>query len=72
MTCRHHVLIALSFAWVAVDFWIVVRNVILRETILAPSARLFDRLPNGMNHSSFLVFWLVVLFGWMDPVRRRP
>jgi hypothetical protein len=68
VTSKHRVLVALAFSWVAVDFWIVAGNVILRETILGPAARLLDRLPNEMNHSSFLVLWLVLLFGWMIPL----
>ena len=68
MTCKHGVLIGLALFWFALDLWIVTRNVILRETILAPVARWLDGLPNGMNQFSFLVLWILVLFGWIVPL----
>jgi hypothetical protein len=64
----HHVLVALAFAWITVDFWIVTRSVIFRETILASVARLLDRLPGGMNNFSFLVVRILVLLGWVIPL----
>src|SRR5579871_4984288 len=60
----HKLLLWLALAWAAFDFWIVARNVILRETFLSPFSTVFDRMPEtGRN-----LIWIILLFGWMIPL----
>ena len=64
MNRRHKLLLWFALGWAAFDFWMVARNVILRETFLLPLSPVFDRLPEAGRN----LIWIILLFGWMIPL----
>ena len=61
-------LIGLGCGWLAAALWMMVNNVILRETRLGAIATFLDRLPPAIGNPIFLLLWLAVLFGWAVPL----
>jgi hypothetical protein len=57
-----------GFAWLFVSLYVVLENVILRETPLGIIARAIDRLPVAMATPVFMICWLVFLSGWLVPL----
>ena len=62
------ILLALAFVWIAIDLWMIVGNVILRETRLGVIAAFLDRLPSEVANPIFIFLDLGVLFGWIVPL----
>ena len=65
---RPLVLIVLGAIWLAVAVYLMVGDVIVRETRLAAIAQFLDRLPPKIAHPMFLLLWVIVLLGWTVPL----
>jgi len=61
-------LLTLGFAWLAWDLWMIVGNVVLRETRLGIIAQFLDKLPSTIANLIFVFLWIVTLFGWVVPL----
>ena len=61
-------LLTLGFGWLAAVLWMIVENVILRETRLGIIARFLDRLPPKVANPMFILLWIVTLLGWIVPL----
>ena len=79
MRMKPYVLIGAGLSWVLIVFWLVARNVILRETVLGPVAQVIDKLPPPIASLVFILFWCTLLLGWCIPIilglrllRRKP
>ena len=68
MRMRPIALITLGLGWLAADLYLMVGNVILRETWLGAIARLLDRMPVRIANPIFLLLWTVALLGWSVPL----
>jgi hypothetical protein len=68
LTIRPMILITFGLGWLATDLYLMVGNVILRETRLGPIAQLLDRLPLRIANPIFLFLWAVFLLGWTVPL----
>jgi len=68
MSAKPFALIAISLAWLAVDVYLMVGNVVLRETRLGIIAQFLDRLPQWASNPVFICFWAVLLLGWTVPL----
>jgi hypothetical protein len=68
MRIRPITLVALGFGWLAADVYLIVGNVILRETRLAGVARSLDRMPSLIANPIFFLLWIVTLLGWSVPL----
>jgi hypothetical protein len=64
MSAKPFALIAVSWAWLAVDVYLMVGNVVLRETRLGIIAQFLDRLPQWASNPVFICFWAILLLGW--------
>src|SRR6266576_4103224 len=55
MRMKPYVLIGAGLTWVLIVFWLVARNVILRETVLGPVAQVIDnsRHRSPRSHSYY-------------------
>jgi hypothetical protein len=60
----HAVLLIVGGSWLAVVLWVVLSNVILRETHLGIIASILDKLPPAVGVPLFVLFWAVFLIGW--------
>jgi hypothetical protein len=60
----HAVLLIVGGSWLALTLWVVVSNVILRETRLGVVAQLLDKLPPVVGTPIFILFWAILLLGW--------
>jgi hypothetical protein len=61
-------LFTLGFGWLAVILWMIVGNVVLRETRLGFIAQFLDKLPPTIANPMFIFLWIVTLFGWIVPL----
>ncbi len=61
-------LFTLGFAWLAGVLWMILGNVVLRETRLGFIAQSLDRLPSTIAKPIFILLWIVTLFGWVVPL----
>jgi hypothetical protein len=61
-------LFTLGLVWLAGVLWMIVGNVVLRETRLGFIAQFLDRLPSTIANPIFIVLWIVTLFGWVVPL----
>jgi hypothetical protein len=62
------VLVTLGLGWLATAVYLMVGNVILRETRLGAIAQFLDRLPLRIANPIFLFLWAVMLLGWTVPL----
>jgi hypothetical protein len=60
----HALLLVLGGSWLAVVLWVVLSNVIPRETHLGIIALILDKLPAAVGVPLFVLFWTVFLLGW--------
>jgi len=80
MNARPFAWIALGFAWLATGLYIIVGNIILRETPLGVLAATLDGLPSSIASPVFCFLWATLLLGWQVPLavgvwlllKRRP
>src|SRR5215472_14751902 len=63
----HAALLVLAGIWLAVVLWVVLSDVILRETRLGVVAQQLDRLPSRVATVLFMLLWVIFLFGWAIP-----
>jgi hypothetical protein len=68
MKIRDFAFVFLGCSWLASDLYLMVGNVILRETRLGVIANLLDRLPTALGTPIFIFLWLIGLFGWIVPL----
>jgi hypothetical protein len=61
-------LIAFGFAWLVGDIYLVIENVVLRETRLVVIAQFLDTLPRWASNSAFLCLSGILLVGWTIPL----
>jgi len=61
-------LIAVGLAWLAVDLYLMLGNVVLRETRLGTIARFLDSLPKWASNPAFVCLWGILLLGWTVPL----
>ena len=61
-------LVGSGFAWLFVSLYVVLENVILRETPLSIIASAIDQLPVAMATPVFVICWLVFLSRWLLPL----
>jgi hypothetical protein len=61
-------LVIFGAGWLAADVYLIVGNVILRETRLNGIARLLDRMPSTIANPIFIFLWIAVLLGWSVPL----
>ena len=78
MKLIHSVLLLVGGGWLAFVLWVVLANVILRETHLGIVAQFLDRLPPAISAPLFILLWAVFLLGWavligfgLKPLLRR-
>jgi len=79
MRMKPYVLIGAGLTWALIVFWLVARNVILRETVLGPVAQVIDKFPPPIASLVFILLWSTLLLGWCIPIilglrllRRKP
>ena len=69
---RRITLTAVCFAtgvvWLAAVLWVVVGNVIIRETALGSVALQFDRLPLLLAKPILVLCWCLFFLGWAIPL----
>jgi len=68
MSAKPFALIAIGLAWLTVDVYLMVGNVVLRETRLGIIAQFLDRLPQWVSNPVFICFWAILLLGWTVPL----
>jgi uncharacterized protein with PQ loop repeat len=68
MRTRAFVLVILGCCWLAGDLYLIVGNIILRETPLGVIATALDRLPTAVANPILILLWLILLFGWIVPL----
>ncbi len=61
-------LVTLGLGWLAGVLWMIVGNVILRETRLGLIAQSLDKLPYGIVNPIFIFLWITTLFGSVVPL----
>lgn len=61
-------LIAVGMTWLAVDSYLMLGNVVLREARLGAIARFLDCLPKWASNPAFLCLWGILLLGWTVPL----
>jgi hypothetical protein len=61
-------LFTLGFGWLAWDLWMIVGNVVLRETRLGIISQFLDKLPPAIANPIFVFLWIITLFGWVVPL----
>lgn len=61
-------LLAIGLAWLAADVYLMLENVVLRETRLGVIAQFLDRLPQWASIPAFLYLWGILLLGWTVPL----
>jgi len=64
MKLANYVSLVIGVAWLAGDVYLVISNVILRETRIGALAALIERLPPSIGNAVFILLWVVILFGW--------
>jgi len=60
----HYVLLIIGLSWVTADLYLVISNMILRETPLSVVATFLDKLPPKINNPIFVFLWITLLLGW--------
>jgi hypothetical protein len=65
---RKIALFTMGFGWLAGALWMIVGNVVLRETRLGFIAQFLDKLPPTIAKPIFILLWIVTLFGWVVPL----
>ena len=68
MRTKPFALLAIGVAWLATDLYLMIGNVVLRETRLGTIARFLDRLPHWASNPAFLFLWAILLLGWTVPL----
>jgi hypothetical protein len=68
MRARAFVLVILGCCWLAGDLYLMLGNIILRETPLGVIASVLDRLPRALGNPIFIPLWVTLLFGWTVPL----
>ena len=61
------VLVLVSGSWLAVVVWVILSNMILRDTPLGVVAVFLDKLPPGVGAPLFIFFRVTFLLGWIVP-----
>jgi hypothetical protein len=61
-------LVGLGVVWLAADAYLIVENVVLRETRLVAIARFLDKMPSLIANPIFILMWAVMLLGWSVPL----
>ncbi|HSK45083.1 MAG TPA: hypothetical protein VLA83_14480 [Candidatus Binatia bacterium] len=64
MKVIHYILLTVGLLWLSFASWIMVSNVILRETPLGVFAKYLDMLPAWIGHPVHIILWLILLLGW--------
>jgi hypothetical protein len=65
---KGYVLAATGGLWIGVVAFVVMGNIILRETPLGVIAQALDKLPSTLRGILFLVCWGTFFLGWTVPV----
>ena len=68
MRTKPYVVIGAGMTWFLFVVWLVVRNVILRETVFGTVAQVIDKLPPPIASVAFTLFWCTLLLGWCIPI----
>ena len=61
-------LVALGLVWLATAVYLIVGNIVLRETRLGAIARFLDKMPAIIANPVFLLIWAIMLLGWSVPL----
>jgi len=61
-------LVTLGLGWLVSVLWMIVGNVVLRETRLGFIAQFLDKLSPSIANPIFILLWIVALFGWTVPL----
>ncbi len=62
------VLLIVGAIWLSIVSWILLSNVILRETRLGLVAEFLDKLPSVISTPLFILCWAILLLGWTIPI----
>lgn len=62
------VYVAVSLAWLAAVLYVVIGNVIIRETRVGVLAQLIERLPSFIAKPAFILSWCLFFLGWIVPL----
>jgi hypothetical protein len=62
------VYVATGVSWLAAVFWVVIGNVIVRETLAGKLAQQIDRLPPLLAKPIFVLCWGLFFLGWTVPL----
>ena len=62
------VYVAVGVAWLAAVLYVVVGNVVVRETVVGNLAQQIDRLPPFLAKLAFIACWCVFFLGWTVPL----
>ena len=68
MRAKHFIFFAVGMTWFVAVVWLVLGNVIVRETWLGVIAQQIDRLPPALASLVFSVAWLIFFLGWAVPL----
>lgn len=57
-----------GLVWLAVVLYVILGNIILRETPIGKLAQEVDRLPMFVAKPFFIASWFLFLLGWLAPL----
>ncbi len=60
--------VAAGLAWLAAVLYVVIGNVIVRETPAGRLAQQIDRLPSFLAKPVFILCWCLFFLGWTVPL----
>ena len=60
--------LALGFAWFVAVLYVILGNVIIRDTALGSFANQIDRLPIWLAKFVFILCWSLFFLGWTYPL----
>jgi hypothetical protein len=60
--------VAVGITWLGVILWVLIGNVIIRETAVGKVAREMDRLPQSVAKPAFVLCWCLFFLGWTVPM----
>jgi hypothetical protein len=60
--------LVLGFAWFATVLYVILGNVIIRDTALGRFAHLIDRLPTWLAKFVVILCWGLFFLGWIFPL----
>jgi hypothetical protein len=62
------VYMAVSLAWLASVLYVVIGNVVFRDTKLGVLAQQIERLPSFVSKPTFILCWCLFFLGWIIPL----